>query len=311
MLEVCFSDSVKGALTVAQNRKSIIGGALGVLTSYKYFFLFHKKRKALKEYKKRRIELQRQAVPLGGKREDVVGISFGLSEGDIKAPITFENCLRKDYVFSTFSFNRYDERENMEQAVNAFWSSCIEDLEKLKSSSEKIRIWLDRTPDAQCGLLFVTNLLKNSEREIHIVELPTKIQRDDNCVLEYRSWGDVEPVLFGTFLDGERILTQNEINKLSQQWELLKEENSPLRVFENGAVISTDESYYDNQIRSEFPQKTCKIVDIIGHVLAKQKIFTEDVFIAKRIQHFINRGELVIIENSNDGFYGTVVSGAE
>lgn len=251
--------------------------------------------------------MQKKAVSLGGRKEDVVGISFGLSEGDIKAPITFECCPRKEYIYSTFSFDRYDELEDIEQSINDFWSICIEDFRKLKSNPEKIRIWLDITPDAQCGLLFVADLLKNSETEIHIVELPEKIQRDDNCIVEYRGWGDVEPELFGTFLDRERILTKAEINKLSQQWEKLKEENSPLRVLENGVIISTDESYYDSLIRREFPKDTCKVANIIGNALAKQKILTGDVFIAKRIQHFINTGELVVIDSTNDGFYRTVV----
>lgn len=311
MLEVCFSDSVKGSLTLAQNCNNIIGGAVSVLTNSKGVCSYFEKRKALKRYRKRKQELQKQAVSLGGKREDIVGISFGLSEGDIKAPISFEDCPRKDYIHSTFSFDRYDELEGIEQSINDFWSSCIDDLKKLKSNPEKIRIWLDRTPDAQCGLLFVADLLKNSETEIHIVELPEKIQREDNCIVEYRGWGDVESELFGTFLDRERTLTKAEIIKLSQQWEKLKKENSPLRVIEKGVIISADESYYDSQIKCEFPKDTCKIANIIGNALAKQKILTGGVFIAKRIKHFINAGELVVIDSSNDRFYGTVVSCAD
>lgn len=309
MLEVCFNDSVKGALIVAQNCKNITGGAISIITvsDSKGIFSYFEKRKAMKKYRKRQAELQKQAVSLGGKKEDVVGISFGLSEGDIKAPITLERCPRKEYVSSLLAFDPYNEGEDIEASINDFWNSCIEDLGKLKASPEEIRIWLDRTPDAQCGLLFVADLLKNSETEIHIVELPEKIQRDDNCIVEPRGWGDAEPELFGTFLDRERTLTKAEINKLSQQWEKLTEENSPLRVLENGVIISTDESYYDNLIRREFPKGTCKVANIIGNALAKQKILTGDVFIAKRIRHFINTGELTVTDSANDGFYRTAV----
>lgn len=308
MLEVCFCDSVRGSLMHAQNCNNCIGGAVSFITGSKGIFSYFEKRRALKEYKKRKLVLQKQAVSLGGRREDIVSISFGLSEGDIKAPITIDSCPRKDYISSIFAFDRHDEHENMEQTISSVWNNCIEDLEKLKSSPEKVRIWLDRTPDAQCGLLFVADLLKNSEREIHIIELPERIRREDHCIVEYRGWGDVEPELFGTFLDGERILTKAEIMKLSQQWEKLKEENAPLRVVENGAVISTDESYYDNLIRCEFPKDTCKVAHIIGNTLGKHMVLTGDVFIAKRIQHFIHAGELVVMDNSDDRFYGTVVS---
>ena len=254
--------------------------------------------------------MQKRAVPLGGKREDIIGVSFGLSEGDIKAPIASEGCPRKDHVCSVFSFGRYGEHEDMERSIDDFWRACMEDLEKLKGAPEKVRIWLDHTPDAQCGLLFAADLLENSETEIHIVELPERIRRDDNCVIEYRGWGEVEPELFGTFLACERILTKSEVHGLSQQWQKLREENAPLRVLENGVVISAGESYYDNLIREEFPREACKIANIIGNALGRQKIPTGDVFIAKRLQYFIHTGELTVTGSTNDGFYGTIVSRA-
>lgn len=144
----------------------------------------------------RQIELQKQAVPLGGDSKDIIGVSFCLSEGDIKAPILFDSCPRKKHINSTFSFDRYNNDENMEAAINDFWEYNINDLIKLKSNPEKIRIWLDDTPDAQCGLLFIADLLKNSEIEIHLVKLPKQVKRADGCIVEYRCWGEVEPQLF-------------------------------------------------------------------------------------------------------------------
>lgn len=311
MLEVCFSDSVKGALLYAQNCDNIISESFNVISSSKGIFSYFSKKLALRKYKKQRKELQRRAVSLGGKREDVVGISFSLSEGDIKSPIKFDDCPRKDYIKSVFSFDRYNENENMKQTINYFWRNCVNDLEKLKLSQDKIRIWLDRTPDAQCGLLFVANLLKNSNSEIYVIELPKELKQDNNSMIEYRSWGEVEPELYGTFLDREKKLSKAQINELSNQWEKLKEENAPLRVIENDVIISVDEDYYDDLIRKEFPKKTCNIAYIVGSALGKQKILTGDVFIAKRIQHFINTGELIVIDHSKDGFYATVVGCAK
>lgn len=308
MLEVCFSDSVKGALTLAQHcGNDVIGGAVSVITDKKGLFSFFAKRKALKEYKKRRSQLQKSAVPLGGRREDILGISFGLSEGDIQSPICLEDCPRKDYIRDLFTFDRYQEQENMEADINEFWSGCMKDFQKLKSNPSAIRIWADHTPDARCGLLFIADLLNGSNTEIHIIELPETITTD-NGIVEYRGWGEVEPQLFGTFLERERVLTKKEITSLASQWQILKKENAPLRVVENNRVVSADISYYDDLIRKEFPKDTCKIAYIIGNALGKQNILTGDVFIAKRIQHFIENGELTVLEQNDKGFYGTVVS---
>lgn len=312
MLEVCFNDSVKGALALAQNcGNDRIGGAVGFITASKGLFSFFEKRKARREYMKRQIKLQKTAVPLGGKREDIVGISFGLSENDIVSPICLEACPRKDYVRENFLFDRYNGQEDSEASVNKFWAACIKDIKKLQSNPQTIRVWVDNTPDAQCGLLFIADLLKDAKTEIHSIALPQGITKMEDCSIQYRAWGEVEPQLFGSFLREERVLAEKEVQDLANKWRLLKAENAPLRVVENGCVISAGESYYDNLIREEFPQGACKIAYIIGNALGKQKIPTGDVFIAKRIQHFIDNGELVVLEKSGNGFYGTIVACAK
>lgn len=309
MLEICFNDSVKCALSLAQNcGRDIIGGAVGVITNKKGLLSCYAKRKAIKEYRKRQMELQKIAVPLGGKREDIVGISFGLSEGDIKSPICLEDCPRKEYIREVYSFDRYNEQTDTETAINEFWTNCISDLQKLKSNPLQIRVWLDSTPDAQCGLLFLADLLKGGKTAIHVVELPQKITGKDNCTVEYRGWGEVEPQLFGTFLNKERVLTENEVKDLADKWQVLKNENSLLRVIKNGSVISADISYYDDLIRKEFPKEACKIANIIGGALGNQEILTGDVFIAKRIQNFIKNGELVVLDETDKMFYSTTVT---
>lgn len=308
MLEVCFSDSVKGALSVAQHCENrSLGGAIGVITDKKWPFSFFAKRKAIKEYKEKRARLQKQAVSLGGKRADLVGISFGLSEGDIRAPIGLPDCPRKAYIHDTFSFDRYNECEDMEASIDHFWLRCIDDLQKLKSASGRIRVWVDQTPDAQCGLLFVADLLADSGAELRVVDLPAQIKREDGSAAVYRGWGEVEPELFGTFLDRERALGQSERQQLSQQWQKLVQQNASLRVVEDGVVVSADESYYDDLIRKEFPRESCKVANIIGCALGKQSILTGDVFIAKRIQRFIDTGELVVLGSTKNGLYSTVV----
>lgn len=311
MFEVCFDDSTKCGLILAQKCGDNIvdsNGPVCFFTNSQGIASYIEKRKAKKLYKSRMEYIRKNAVPLGGKPENVLGISFALSQGDIKAPVVINDCPRKEYIYSQFSFDRYNEKENIKQDFENFWEKCIDDLEKLKTHPDEIRIWLDKTPDAQCGLLFVADLLKNSETKIHIVDLPEKLERGDDCCVEYRGWGDVEPELFGSFLNRERILSKDEIIRLSQQWNNLKEKNAPLRVFKDGVVISTDESYYDNLIRQEFPENSCKVGYLIGSALGRHNIFTGDVFIAKRIQYFIKAGELTVIDDANGSFYDSVIS---
>lgn len=307
MLEVCFNTSVKGALALAQNcKRDVIGEAFAVITDSKWPFA---KRKAIKKHRQRQIALQKQAIPLGGKKEDIVGITLLLSEGDIKAPVAPGSCPRRDYIASVLTFDPFRELDGAKESADQFWRECMADLEKLQSSPDQIRLWVDHTPDAQCGLLWIADLFRESQTEIHVVELPEKmkIKWDDRSSSEYRAWGEVEPELYGTFLSEEKILTSGEIQQLSDRWQKLKAENAPLRVVENGAVISADVSYYDDKIRLEFPDEPCKISLLVGRALGRQNIPTGDVFIAKRIQHFINNGELEVLKDPHEGFYQVVV----
>lgn len=308
MVEVCFNDSVKATLAYAQHCGSIqSASSVGIITDEKGIRVSVNKQKMIKQYKERQDKLQKNAVSLGGNREDIVGVSFDLSEGDIKSPIIMGECFRKSYIHSKFSFNRYDEPMDIEDHINEFWSNCISDLEKLKSNPLQIRVWIDHTPDARCGLAFLADLLKDSQTEIHIVELPKKIVREDNMIAEYRGWIDVEPELYSSFLNYQKMLTEKEIHDLASKWKQLKTENAPLRVVENDLIVSADVDYYDGLIRKEFPEGACKVAYIIGNALRKQKIPTGDVFIAKRIQEFVQQGELEIVGDVDGGLYSNDV----
>lgn len=240
--------------------------------------------------------------------KDVAGLAFNLSEGDIKTPITLENCPRREILRSTYSFHEHDDPAEVEEHFDTLWRDCVKDLERLKNPPEKIRIWLDDTPHAQCGLLFVADLLQNNDTEIHVVELPKQVKQGD-CIIEYRGWFEVEPELFQTFLHLEKILTKEEVHQLAEHWKILQAENAPLRVIQNQKVISAEEDYYDSLIRKEFPTESCKIIKIIAD--AFPNIPMSDGFIAKRVLHFIDSGELVIIGNVHEGFYSTVVRPAK
>lgn len=105
MLEVCFNDSVKGALILAQHcEDNLIGGAVSVISNRKGLLPFFSKRKAIKEYRRKYEKLQNSAISLGGVKEDIIGVSFALSEGDIASSISLEECPRKKYLREQFLF---------------------------------------------------------------------------------------------------------------------------------------------------------------------------------------------------------------
>ena len=76
---------------------------------------------------------------------------------------------------------------------------------------------------------------------------------------------------------------------------------------ENGAVVSAAGTYYDDKIRAVFPEQSCKIAEIIGLALGRQQLLTGDLFVARRIQHFLDTGELAVGRRTRRRFYDTTV----
>lgn len=307
MLEICFGDSVKGALTVAQHSgRSVIGSGVAFVTEKKGLSGWLQRRRAKREYLRRQEELDRLAVPLGGTYEDTAGLSFGFSQGDIAAPLT-EDCPKREELRQMVAFDDIGRPRDVEQTVASCWDGWLRDLDKVRQGPEEVRVWVDDTPEARCGLLFVADLLQEKKTALHVVELPGQIVRADGITVSYRGWGEVEPQLFGTFLDRQRVLSREEVCDLAAQWQKLQAENAPLRVVEDGCVRSAGIDYYDDAIRREFPQDTCTVGRLIANVLVRQNLLINDVFIARRVQHFIDRDELAVVGSSERGFYGTPI----
>lgn len=269
LTEVCFGDSIKGGLKIFAKTKS--GKKSGV-------------------------------------SQNIISLPFTLSEGDIQAEIKKGECSCKGYVRGWFATDPYLEYGNIESMVDDYWESAIADLNALKAGAPETRIWVDNTPAAQCGLLYVADLLENTDTSIRVINLPGQITRDDGIIVKYRGWGEVPPDEYPTFMDNERQLSSDEIAAFAEKWRKLKEQNAELRVIENGEVISADISYYDDYIRAEFPDEPQKVAYIIGRVLGKQCVPTGDWFIAERIKYFIESGELKVIDDPKTGFYNIVVT---
>lgn len=311
MLDVCFSDSMKGALRYAQHCGNTLGGAtaIGVIGQGKLHWW--QRRKALKKAQAERRELEKQAISLGGTSEDVLGLSFNFSCGDIAAPLDLEECPRKQFVFQWLTADTWEKLDEMQDSSKRFWQDCLADLEKLKtraSKGEPVRIWADATPSSACGLLFTADLLRDSNCQITIVPLPYQYKRPDGVIIEYCGWAEVVPELFGSFLNEAIVLSKECLTSLAEQWRNLQNENAPLRVVKGETVVSANEDYYDELIRQEYPKDSCRVAELIGNVLGRHCPGISDWLIAQRIRMLISNNELQVCQDDPVHFYNTVIT---
>lgn len=185
-------------------------------------------------------------------------------------------------LFFDIGYLKDDALENQKENINNMYlpfgvsqKECDEIFNNIKQAIKNvvtyaqkcasIRIWNDNTPTSLCGFYYLMNLLKDIDCKIY--EVP----------FTYFSKPNLE--------DAEEITTKQKQTH-SYTWDLLVEENAPLRVFENHILTSVPETYYDNLILNIVGKKEMPAPKIVGKVLSKYKI--SDTYIFDRIYYLIN-----------------------
>ena len=301
MLELCFSQSARGGLQCAQHCGGGGRKIIGVIVGRDDGRPATRKeiRQAQKQAQQKREALDREAIPLGGTPSDVLGLSLGLDMGDIREPLgeTRRELLRRWY-------------DGNDEDADRDWQETLESADRLRAlgPGDAVRIWVDNTPASACGLLHAAYLLKDTKAAVSVVPLPhLRETGDGKTLVSYQGWGEVEPELFGRFLSREEPVPPVALGAMAHRWEVLRQENAPLRAVVNGAVRSVGEDFYDEMIRRHLPEGQTKIANIIGEVLGREKPGIGDTWLADRIRWMLSAGELRMVREDRERFYRSVV----
>ena len=318
MLEVCFSDSVKAAIRVAQivDKNSIIGGASSVtiIGRSRLWMLLHplRVRREKMRYERERQELRELMVPLESSREDIFGIDLFLDIGDIRSEMVFSDCPRKKVISDMLTADPWGELPDMEAEVDLFWGSSLNDLEKLKEKTTKdetVRVWVDDSPASMCGIMQIAKILLDGGCKVILAKAPKSFIRPDGVVIEYRGWGEIPPELYGKFTEVSEALSSEDLAAMAKGWETLKKRNAPLRVVENKAIKSAEADYYDETILG-FLKGEMRVGELIGKALGDGKLLVSDWLIAERIKALIKIGKILMVKEEPSRFYGSAIQKA-
>lgn len=301
MIELCFSDSVKGALRCAQHCDSDGGGVSGIATIGGSDFQEKKQKKIPKQNRCHPI------TPLDSEYDDVLGLSLNLSCGDIAEPLSV-SCRRQKLIHQWLTADPWGELENVEAQAQEHWQNCLNDYEQLRIQAAKkpVRIWTDYTPDSLCGLLFAADILYKLDTAVTCIPLPLWTEEPDGVIRQFDGWGCVCPEEFGRFVPGGVALSKNVLRLLAGRWKELQEENAPLRAFVNGRVVSVNADFYDDFIRQSFIDGEMQVAQIIGRVLSRRP-GVGDWIITERIRHMLRSGELRMVQEDSRRFWRSTV----
>lgn len=309
MIDIAFTESAHGSLTVAQSfgKGKYNGGCIGVL-------LHHEDgsqptQKEIEEAQRRAEEQHRkeweEALPLGGKASDVFGFPMGLSIGDIREPLNFQSRLDAMKIihcpWDDFTAERIAEQ----------YARIKEDFKIVFNriaSGEDARIWYSNCPDELCGLYWLMDALRDlpeGHGTLCILKMP-EYEEQAESIRSFCSWGEVTPGSFGKYLNFAKPVSDLlRIHYFSNNWKQLQQENAPLRAVLNGKLISVSDDIYDVFIRDEICRQpeTFWEAMVIGNVLGRYQLGIGDGIIHERIQQMVLRGELEDMSNEPDTGY--------
>lgn len=187
-------------------------------------------------------------------------------------------------------------------------------LKNALKNGEPVRLWLSDAAFAKCGLLWLSGLLERYNAEVYAVELSRFNEQNasqaESSFVTYKSWGECSPQDIVKALPLSRRVSSLELSGNGLKWYSLVRENSPLRAVISGEVVSVPVNFYDFLIWRYLGDKPIKKAFLIGKILGENPICLPDWWLAYRIEHFIRRKSIIVIED-NKSRYARIIKAAK
>lgn len=220
--------------------------------------------------------------------QKVIGLFDDLSNGPISNLIdTYKRIEWSDKFKDEFDCIPYCSLDDLETCYTKFYK----DINDIKSEDE-IYIWYGECGREMCGMMYTLELLKNKSENLHFINVSDLVHKWQAGIYIPRSSAEIPPEKLGEYIKVARKLNDNEQEELLRQWETLKNENSLLRIFKEGKVISVSEDYFDADILKWTEKELKKSARIVGSVIGYSETRISDSYIFWRIKELVKAGQL-------------------
>lgn len=167
---------------------------------------------------------------------------------------------------------------------------------------DKIRIWTSYyNVYSYLIMLYICNILKNIECDLYV----TYSDEYDNTE-NYISPSMMNSKELENLANLEHKLSKDDIFKFSSIWEELVNNNSEMRILENGIVKSVSINYYDNMILDKLKSLgSVKVSKLVAMLM--QEIYLIDILYVYFINNLIKNDKIKVVKIDNDRFFDNVI----
>lgn len=293
MLEVLFSDSAAGSMKYGIHHGAEIGGAISVIATDEKGCPVSSEETARMQREAEEKERRRwsEAVPLESNVQDILPFPLWLSIG----PIDEEGIGPAREATLTRLLSIYPQGQQTAAEILIAARQRLRNL-LTRASKEPVRLWVDHTPDAACGLRWMLAQLRPlglKNLDLRVVELPAQAPHEEGGLV-LRNLGELHPSEWGRLARDARVLPAAQAAALVTQWQTLQAQNAPLRAVLNGVLVSADEGLYDPYLRRMLDglPDTFREAELIGRTLGQFPLGCGDAWLALRVEQWIADGKL-------------------
>lgn len=221
--------------------------------------------------------------------DELIALYDDISNGEI-------NNL-KDYKNREAWWNELYGEEYFYCDVNAFKNNYIKFYDNISkiNDGDTVYIWYGHCNSEISGMLYTLYLLKDTKVDVYSINVSEKIvENNQGKVFTYiaSSAGEIIHEKLGEYFKLARKLESDEYEKLLSQWNQLTKENSLLRSYKNGEMISVNEDYFDKEILKFTEDEYKKSARTVGDVLGNTEPRISDVIIFWRIKQLVKMGKI-------------------
>ena len=223
--------------------------------------------------------------------DEILCLGFMFDQGDIQQ--RYDSEYRSSYLMHLFKQNGWNDEENRIQKQIEQYSKDVQCLIQAATDHEPIRIYNDNSPGDVCGFAFACSLLDPFDIGISYVEIPMMIHEPD-YILANPSFEEILYNYFDQTMSLAVDVPYYDVNYYSNIWQMLKEENGPLRAVLNGQLVSVPENIYDFMILNCLDAPKTEL-QMMSEMVENHQKKLSDYWIAERVEQLIEEGKITVL----------------
>lgn len=220
------------------------------------------------------------------EEQKIITLSDDLSHGPIKNGLNIEERINWwGIVDEGVYFVNYGE-EDLRENYDKFHS----EISKI-NDNDTLYLWYGSSQEF-CGMLYTLDLLKDRNLNIYLINVTDIVVEYKNKVYLSRGTGEITPECIEKYVSFKKKLDSNKYKELLDTWEVLKKDNSMLRLFKNEKIKSEDESYFDIDVLKYTPKEFINPTKILRLITEKSDIEVSGDYIFWRIKELVKCGKI-------------------